>query len=74
VKADSTIGPLFVLGSNRGFNFIPMRLVMLKRRFGPKNRFRVLYEIEEAERKVLILAIGEKDGNRLFVSGEEIEL
>lgn len=43
-------------------------------RFGPGNRFRVLYEIEEAERKVLILAIGEKDGNRLFISGKEIEL
>jgi len=43
-------------------------------RFGPKNRFRVLYEIEKTERKVMILAIGEKDGNRLFVSGEEIEL
>lgn len=43
-------------------------------RFGPDNRFRVLYDIDEAERAVQIVAIGEKDGHRLIVGGEEVEL
>ena len=43
-------------------------------RFGPDNRFRVLYDINEAERSVEIVAIGEKEGNRLIVAGEEVEL
>lgn len=43
-------------------------------RFGPKNRFRVLYDIDEEQGTVQILAIGEKVGNRLIVAGEEIEL
>jgi mRNA-degrading endonuclease RelE of RelBE toxin-antitoxin system len=43
-------------------------------RFGPNNRFRVLYKVSEVEHNVLILAIGEKDRNRLLVGGEEITL
>jgi mRNA-degrading endonuclease RelE of RelBE toxin-antitoxin system len=43
-------------------------------RFGPNNRFRVLYDIDEEERTVQILAIGEKEGNHLIVAGEEMEL
>ncbi|HEY2155441.1 MAG TPA: hypothetical protein VGH33_07415, partial [Isosphaeraceae bacterium] len=43
-------------------------------RFGPGNRFRVLYEIDEGGHEVHILAIGEKEGNRLRIGGEEIEL
>lgn len=43
-------------------------------RFGPDNRFRVLYEIDEENRTVQILAVGEKEGNRLIVAGEEVEL
>src|SRR5436309_2427176 len=43
-------------------------------RFGPDNRFRVLYDIDEEQRAVQIVAIGEKDGNRLLVGGEEVEL
>jgi mRNA-degrading endonuclease RelE of RelBE toxin-antitoxin system len=43
-------------------------------RFGPDNRFRVLYDIDEEDREVNILAIGEKDGNRLRIGGEEVEL
>ncbi len=42
-------------------------------RFGPQNRFRALYEVNEADRIVLILAIGVKEGNRLFIGGEEIK-
>ncbi len=42
-------------------------------RFGPDNRFRVLYRVEASER-VRILAIGTKFGNRLRVANEEIEL
>lgn len=40
-------------------------------RFGPNNRFRVLYDIDEIEMSVNILAIGEKEGNRMFYGGEE---
>jgi len=42
-------------------------------RFGPGNRFRVLYDIDEENQQVLILAVGIKDGERLLVSGEEVE-
>ncbi len=42
-------------------------------RFGPDNRFRVLYDIREAEHEVHILAIGVKDRDRLIVGGEEID-
>jgi mRNA-degrading endonuclease RelE of RelBE toxin-antitoxin system len=43
-------------------------------RFGPDNRFRVLYDINEEEHSVEILAVGVKKGNRLIVGGEEVEL
>jgi mRNA-degrading endonuclease RelE of RelBE toxin-antitoxin system len=43
-------------------------------RFGPDSRFRVLYGIDEEEREVQIQAIGVKEGNRLLVAGEEVEL
>ncbi len=42
-------------------------------RFGPDNRFRVLYRVEESHR-VRILAIGIKDRDRIRVADEEIEL
>ncbi len=40
-------------------------------RFGPDNRFRVFYSIDPDDRRVEILAIGEKEKNRLFIGGEE---
>jgi mRNA-degrading endonuclease RelE of RelBE toxin-antitoxin system len=43
-------------------------------RFGPDNRFRVLYGISEENREVQIEAIGVKEANRLLVGGEEVEL
>jgi mRNA-degrading endonuclease RelE of RelBE toxin-antitoxin system len=43
-------------------------------RFGPENRFRVLYGVDHERREVQIQAIGVKKGNRLFVGGKEIEL
>ncbi len=43
-------------------------------RFGPANRFRVLYGVDREHREVQIQAIGVKKGNRLFVAGEEVEL
>ena len=43
-------------------------------RFGPGNRIRVLYDIDRNERSVRILAVGQKEGNRLRIGGEEIEL
>ena len=43
-------------------------------RFGPNNRFRVFYQVDEDRREVQILAIGEKVKNHLFIAGEEIEI
>jgi mRNA-degrading endonuclease RelE of RelBE toxin-antitoxin system len=43
-------------------------------RFGPNNRFRVLYGIDKERRQVQIQAIGVKKGNRLLVAEEEVEL
>jgi len=43
-------------------------------RFGPYNRFRVLYDIDDEVRVVRILAIGEKQKERLFIGGEEVQL
>jgi hypothetical protein len=53
-------------------------------RFGPGNRFRVLYrpltaeeaglEGDEEPRAVKIVAIGTKSGNSFFFGGEEIDL
>jgi mRNA-degrading endonuclease RelE of RelBE toxin-antitoxin system len=40
-------------------------------RCGLNNRFRILYDIDSAERQVWILAIGIKEGNRLIIGGEE---
>ncbi len=48
--------------------------VSSKIRFGPGNCFRVLYGIDEEKREVQIQAIGVKDGNRLLVADEEVEL
>jgi hypothetical protein len=43
-------------------------------RLGPDNRFRVLYDVNEAEHQGHILAIGEKERERLLVGGKEIKL
>jgi hypothetical protein len=43
-------------------------------RFGPDNRLRVLYDVAPEHRRADVLAIGEKQGNRLIVAGEEVEL
>ena len=43
-------------------------------RFGPQNRFRVFYRANESSGEVLILAVGEKRGDRLFIAGEEFAL
>jgi mRNA-degrading endonuclease RelE of RelBE toxin-antitoxin system len=43
-------------------------------RFGPDNRFRVLYDIDQEAHVVQIMAIGEKQRERLFIGGEEVQL
>jgi mRNA-degrading endonuclease RelE of RelBE toxin-antitoxin system len=43
-------------------------------RFGPDNRFRVFYDIDQEHREVHVLAIGVKRGNRLYIGGKEVEL
>lgn len=43
-------------------------------RFGPDNRFRVLYDIDQENHVVRIMAIGEKQKERLFIGGEEVRL
>jgi hypothetical protein len=42
-------------------------------RFGPDNRFRVFYDLDQESRRVQILAIGVKERNRLYIGGEEFE-
>lgn len=42
--------------------------------FGPDNRFRVFYDIDMTAHEVHILAIGEKERNRLMIGGKEIKL
>jgi mRNA-degrading endonuclease RelE of RelBE toxin-antitoxin system len=42
-------------------------------RFGPENRFRVFYEIDQENRRVYILAIGVKERERLMIGGEEVQ-
>ena len=43
-------------------------------RFGPKNIFRVFYQVNEETNEVTILAIGTKKGNTLTIGGEVIDL
>jgi mRNA-degrading endonuclease RelE of RelBE toxin-antitoxin system len=43
-------------------------------RFGPDNRFRVLYDIDAESHVVQIMAIGEKQRERLFIGGVEVQL
>ena len=43
-------------------------------RFGPKNSFRVFYDVNHEEKIVSVLAIGVKEGNKLFIGGQEFEL
>jgi len=43
-------------------------------RFGPRNEFRVFYTADPDARRVLILAVGVKTGNRLKVGGKEFDL
>lgn len=43
-------------------------------RFGSDNRFRVFYDIDMDAHEVHILAIGEKERDRLFIGGKEIKL
>jgi mRNA-degrading endonuclease RelE of RelBE toxin-antitoxin system len=42
-------------------------------RFGPDNRFRAFYRIDGENRAVVILAVGRKERNRLFIGGKEEE-
>ena len=43
-------------------------------RFGPDNRFRVFYDIDIGTREVHILAIGQKDRDRLVIGRKEIKI
>ena len=36
--------------------------------------FRVFYDVESDTQEVIIIAIGEKKGNRVFIGGEEVQL
>jgi mRNA-degrading endonuclease RelE of RelBE toxin-antitoxin system len=42
--------------------------------FGPNNSFRVFYDVDHEEKTVSVLAFGVKEGNRLFIGGEEFEI
>lgn len=41
-------------------------------RFGPNNRFRVFYEVDRERRTVSVLAVGVKQGDRLWIGGQEV--
>jgi len=43
-------------------------------RFGPINSVRVFYDVNHEDKTVSVLAIGLKEGNRLFIGGQEFEL
>ncbi len=43
-------------------------------RFGPNNRFRVLYIVDAQQRNVIVTAIGVKDRDVLLVGREAIDL
>ena len=43
-------------------------------RCGPNNRFRVFYWVDQASRKVFVVAVGVKTGNRLRIGREEVKL
>ena len=43
-------------------------------RFGPQNCLRVFYEVKQADHVVSVLVIGEKQGNRLYIAGEEVTI
>jgi mRNA-degrading endonuclease RelE of RelBE toxin-antitoxin system len=43
-------------------------------RFGTNKRFRVFYEVDSMEQSVQVLAIGEKEGSRLFIGGKEVQI
>ena len=43
-------------------------------RFGPDNCFRVFYRADLESREVYVLAIGVKQGSRLFIGGKEFQL
>ncbi len=43
-------------------------------RFGLGNRFRVYYRIDHDSHEVILQAIGEKIGHRLFIGGKETEI
>jgi len=43
-------------------------------RFGPDNCFRAFYRVEHDKSQVILLAIGQKVVNRLFIGGEEVEI
>lgn len=43
-------------------------------RFGPNNRFRVLYEVDVERHEVQVLAVGAKERDRLIIAGREVEL
>ena len=36
--------------------------------------FRVFYEVDEANRRVRVVAVGVKERNRLVIGGEEVEI
>ena len=43
-------------------------------RFGSDDRFRVFYQTNMEHSEVLVLAIGVKKGNRLWIGGKEVKL
>lgn len=43
-------------------------------RFGPENRYRAFYTVQPDLHLVSVLALGRKEGNRLFFGDQEVDL
>ena len=43
-------------------------------RLGPDNRFRVFSRVDVEQGQIRVLAIAVKEGNRIYIAGEEVEL
>lgn len=37
-------------------------------------KFRVFYEVDESDQSVIIVSVGHKERNKLFIRGEEVEI
>ena len=74
IKEQLTFGPALEIRNRKPLDQPAPFEALWELRCGPKNRFRVFYDVDLEQRLVLILAIAMKDRNRLLIGGEEYKL